>query len=206
MTLGPDQEDALKEVINIGMGRAAATLSELMQTRIELTVPGMMVGQVEGMLFRLSRTVGARGLAVAQDFEGPWLGRAALVLPHDSGLRLARILGDVEDGSDELDLELSGILTEVGNIMINSMLGSLANVAGLRLSYGIPQFHSHHVAAFSGSPGVGRSAPDLLLVDTHFQVRQFSIRGSLLFLFERGQLADLVRALGVAEADPEEAR
>ena len=39
MTLGPDQEDALKEVINIGMSRAAATLSELMQTRIELTGP-----------------------------------------------------------------------------------------------------------------------------------------------------------------------
>lgn len=206
MTLGPDQEDALKEVINIGMGRAAATLSELMQTRIELTVPGVLVGQVDGMLFRLSRAVGGRGLAVVLDFEGPCLGRAALVLPHDSGLRLARILGDVADGSDELDLELSGILTEVGNIMINSVLGSLANVAGLCFSYRVPQFYSHHVAAFSESLGVGRWAPDLLILDTHFQVRQFSIRGSLLFLFERGQLADLVRLVCAAEADPEEAR
>ena len=39
MPLTADQEDALREIFTIGIGRAAATLSELLGTRIEMAVP-----------------------------------------------------------------------------------------------------------------------------------------------------------------------
>jgi chemotaxis protein CheC len=206
MTLDPGQVDALQELINIGIGRAAATLSELMQTHIELTIPGVAVYRVEDLPGRLRQSGGGRGVAISQDFEGPCSGRAALVLPRDSGVRLARVLAGVEDVSDELDLELSGILTEVGNIMINGVLGSLANVAGLWLAYGLPQFYGDQETAFAGWPGPGRATRSLLVADAHFRVRKYSIRGSLLCVLEREGLEAVLRGLEVAAAGPEEAR
>ena len=204
MRLDPYQEDALAELINIGIGRAAATLSELMGTRIELMVPSVALYEFDDWLSwsvaRLS------GMAIVQDFEGPCSGRAVLVLPRDSGLRMAQILGGVEDGSDELDLELSGILVEVGNIMINGVLGSLANATGSRLSYGLPEFYGEPELAFLSTPEVGAGARGLLVADAHFHVREFAVRGSLLIAFERGGIEVLMQALCATGSDAREVR
>ncbi len=69
-------------------------------------------------------------------------------------------LGGVEDGSDELDLELSGILAEVGNIMINAVLGSVANATSTRLSYGLPEFYSEPELAFQTALRAGERKGD----------------------------------------------
>lgn len=204
MRLDPYQEDALREVINIGIGRAAATLSELMGTRIELSIPNIALHDLDDWL-RMG-DVGGAGMAVVQDFEGLCSGRAVLMLPRDSGLRMAQILGGVEDGSDELDLELSGILAEVGNIMINAVLGSLANATSTRLSYGLPEFYSEPELAFQTAPGAGEGVRGILIADTHFQVRQFAVQGSLLIVFARGGIEVLIQALCATEPDSWEVR
>ena len=134
-------------------------------------------------------------MAIAQTFDGPCSGRAALVLPRDSGLRMAQILGGVEDGSDELDLELSGILVEVGNIMINGVLGSLANATGSHLLYGIPEFYGDPESAFLATPRQGGGVQGLLVANAHFLVKRFSVRGSLLISFERGGISAVLQAL-----------
>lgn len=204
MRLDPYQEDALRELINIGIGRAAATLSELMGTRIELTVPSVALYEF-GDWFKQSSTE-LSGMAIVQDFEGSCSGRAVLVLPRDSGLRMAQILGGVEDGSDELDFELSGILAEVGNIMINGVLGSLANATGAQLSYGLPEFYGEPELAFLSTPVDGAGRRGLLVADAHFYVRRFAVRGSLLIAFARGGIETLMQALCAAEPDAWEAR
>ena len=35
---------------------------------------------------------------------------------------------------------MSGILAEVGNIMLNSVLGAIANMIGTHVEYSVPQF------------------------------------------------------------------
>jgi chemotaxis protein CheC len=42
MSLSPDQIDKLTEIVNIGFGRAAASLSSLVQQRILLSVPEIL--------------------------------------------------------------------------------------------------------------------------------------------------------------------
>ena len=43
MDLTPDQIDALKELINIGIGRSASMLNEMVNTRVYLQVPSVKV-------------------------------------------------------------------------------------------------------------------------------------------------------------------
>ena len=47
MSLSPDQIDKLTEIVNIGFGRAAASLSSLVQQRILLSVPEIRICSVE---------------------------------------------------------------------------------------------------------------------------------------------------------------
>lgn len=198
MTLHPDHEDAIKEVVNIGIGRAAATLSELMGTRIELALPHVAIGAAtgpRGLMSRLGPAAAPPLVAIAQDFSGPCSGRAALVLPLPCGIRLARILGGVEGGTDELDIELCGILTEVGNIMLNGVLGSLANALDAWLAYGVPRFYGALEPALLAQADAAGDGRGLMIADAHFQVRQSEIRGSLVIVFEGGSLEAILKTV-----------
>jgi len=191
--LNADQEDALREIVSIGIGRAAATLSELIEIRIEMTVPRVSVRVLEPTELD---TVLANGheVVIVQDFRGDISGRSALVLPHASGLRLAKLLGDVADPVDELDLEMSGILTEVGNIMLNSVLGALANIIGTHLTYSVPCFHGARplkVLALHGTDDLRA----VLMADADFWVRHDIIRGSILVVMEPPGLDAILTAI-----------
>lgn len=201
MALSADEQDAIQELVNIGIGRAAATLSELIGTRIELSVPTVRLSCLlsqSQVRERLRAVASLPALAIAQDFAGPCSGRAALVLPVQSAVRLARLLGGDANATaseaDELDLELSGILTEVGNIMLNGLLGALANMLGVWLTYDVPQCHSDPVLALA--PGAKfDTMTGLMVADAQFRVRQCQILGALMVVFEHGSLESVIEAL-----------
>ena len=52
---------------------------------------------------------------------------------------LTRLLGDEEDFEEEGSLEQEGLLLEVGNIVLNGVMGSLSNSISDQLEYSIPE-------------------------------------------------------------------
>lgn len=198
MCLTEDQEDALREIINIGIGRAAGTLSQLIGTRIELTVPRVALITPAEARHALTNPSGGIDIAIVQDFRGSISGRSALVLPQESGLRLAQLLGDVERPADELDLEMTGILTEVGNIMLNSVLGVLSNLIGTCFSYSVPQFFGNWPLDLL-QPVPARGQGLLLTADADFWVRDAGIRGSILVAMSTDALQELLDSVAHVE-------
>ncbi len=194
MHLSPDQEDALREIFNIGIGRAAATLSELIGTRIEMAVPRVALYALDLPGDPLASAADIRDVVIIQDFRGDLTGRSALLLPQASGLRLAHFLGEVAEPVDELDLEMCGILTEVGNIMLNSVLGALANIIKAHLDYSVPSFYSSRPLGLLLSP-ITHDQCKLIVADADFWVRRDSIRGSLLVVLGTSRLEVLLDAL-----------
>jgi len=196
--LNADQEDAIREIFNIGIGRAAAALSELLCTRIEMAVPRVTLRMITALEPQVSSPDGPE-VAVIQDFRGDISGRSALSLPPASALRLAQLLGDVAEPVDELDLEMSGILTEVGNIMLNCVLGAIANMIGTHLVYTIPHFYSSRPVSlllYQGMQDLGA----LLTADAEFCVRHDSIRGSLLVAMNTCGIEVILDAIGEVES------
>ena len=49
MRLTPEQEDALKELLNIGVGRAAGSLNQILDKPITLQVPSIMIAEVSDL-------------------------------------------------------------------------------------------------------------------------------------------------------------
>jgi chemotaxis protein CheC len=134
--------DAIVELLNIGMGQAANSLSEMVQEEVKLAVPSLELLSRQEAISRLNGyPLHKRIAAVKQHFDGPFCGDALLLFPQEKSLELVRALMKGEEVSLEMLTELEqDALTEVGNIILNSCLGSLANLLTHELTSELPIF------------------------------------------------------------------
>jgi chemotaxis protein CheC len=187
MKLSPEEADALGEVVNIGVGRAASSLSDLLETRIELKAP-----RIELLDAGSQNDI---GMSVTQRFDGQVCGKAVLVFPPESGQHLARLMGGYDTDDEVPQIELSGILSEVGNIVLNGVLGSIANLLETHLDYSVPDFFVDQSISQLVTEGAAVAQRDPILVaDTEFHVLSSDISGSIVLAFEVG-LESLVEFL-----------
>ena len=78
------ERDALTEIVNIGVSRAAANLRKMVGQQVLLSVPAIdVVSQARAARLISEREV-SQLVAVRQDFKGAFSGRALLIFPHDS--------------------------------------------------------------------------------------------------------------------------
>ncbi len=194
--LSAEQLDALSEFVNMGVGRAAASLNDLVSSHVELSVPHVEVVPLDALHHTLGGMEQEPCSSVQMGFRGSLDGCAFLVFPQASALKLVTLLTGDESPPQDLDSIRSGTLTEVGNILINSVVGTLSNVLGRPLHYSLP--------VYAEEPVVGLLAAQrheerslILLAKTNFVIRQMQIEGNLLLLFE---LLDYV-PLGVVVLD-----
>lgn len=192
----PEFIDALTELMNIGVGRAAAMLSDLIGMRIDLSVPSIRLCSANTLAPISQPPLNSEQVTViVQSFAGAISGRAALVFTRRNGLALAKLLTGQEAG-EELDAELSSVLLEVGNIVLNGILGSLSNMARANLTYSVPEIASMDQLHLDVQTPVDRSK--MLAGDVNFWVEARMIDGSVAILFELDSIATLLRAVQVA--------
>jgi len=136
--LEPLELDALTELVNIGVSRAAASLRKMIGQQIVLSVPAieMMPASEAAKLIweREARPI----VAVSQAFAGPFSGRALLIFPEDSGTSLVEIVAGDALPQDALQGFEDEALAETGNIVLNACLGSIANMLQRRLHLSAP--------------------------------------------------------------------
>ncbi len=193
MMVTPEQMDALKELINIGLGRAAGVLNEMVRFQVSLQVPFVKVLCTSDL--KKEKELGrCRVSAVRLGFRGAFSGSAALVFPPDSASKLVSVLTGEEEGTPDLDSVRAGTLTEVGNIVINGVLGSISNLLKEHINYSLPAYMEDSLESLL-MYGDGDENTTVLLVRTSFNIRQLQIEGDVILLFEVGSFDALVSAV-----------
>lgn len=188
--LSADREDMLTELVNIGIGRAAYTLSEMVDSNVGLRVPHVFVDGRD-VPPSLKRAQSESASVVLQGFSGGVAGTARLAIPVDSARRLVAVLTNTPCESEEIDVEREAVITEVGNIVINSVLGSLGNMASLDLTFGLPRYQESGV----GSRDASKADAPVVTIGVLFQIRNHSIEGELSVVFDLPSLAGVWAAL-----------
>ncbi len=140
MNLSTDQIDALRELINIGVGKAASVLNDMVNCHITLQVPYIKILSPESLKDEMEELGKFRVSAVRLGFKGPFSGSAALVFPPDSASKLVAVLTEEESKTSDLDSLRIGTLSEVGNIVINGVMGSISNVLEQSINYSLPNY------------------------------------------------------------------
>lgn len=186
--------DALREVVNVGVGRAAATLSEMVETRVVLHAPNVVV--LEQTNHELLQSIGKQDslATVQQDFAGVVEGSAMILFPATSANRLVCLLLGEEVDEEEWDSERAATLTEVGNIMINSVMGSIANMTDVDFSFHLPRFKETSLAEIED--GCVTEHSRLILIEVEFNIEEGRILGNLMILFKAQGANQLFATMG----------
>src|SRR4029453_6908455 len=114
MELTASQQDALIELLNIGFGRAAASLSQLTGHRVVLDVPQVSIHPISGLAPVVSGVITEEIATVPQIFSGPVAGDAMLILDHKAAGMLKELLTDEPALPLRVDASGREVLTEVG--------------------------------------------------------------------------------------------
>jgi chemotaxis protein CheC len=194
MNLTPMQVDALTEVINIGVGRASGILNDMLRAHILLSVPTIRVFAYGELKNEINGMSDQNSALVQMKFKGPFSGTATLVFPSESASKLVdMVVGELSATSD-MDTIRIGTLTEVGNIVLNGVIGSLANMLKLKVNYSIPAYQDNNLVSMISGASSGNNNV-ILMAHTNFKVESQLIEGNIILIFEVGTFENLLSAI-----------
>jgi len=194
MNIDNDSVDAIRELINIGVGRAAGLLNEMTGTHIHLKVPEVRILRYSD-LTRESHILDHDHLsAVTLRFEGSFSGISMLVFPPESAAILITALTGEKIEAPDLDALRVETLNEVGNIVNNAVMGSITNVLHERLNYSMPTYHEGSIGEILNT-GKGGRYEWVILAISQFNISDLHVVGNILMIFEIGSLDSLLRKL-----------
>jgi len=138
--LSPLEIDALTEIFNIGIGRAANSLNKMVSQTVDLTIPEIDILPNVTAKTKLNFDSTMEISAVTQRFDGDFKGQALLMFSKESGLQLvSTLLGNKVPLNVLSDLEQDS-LVEIGNVVLNACFGTVINFLKSSINIEMPEF------------------------------------------------------------------
>ena len=195
-TLTENQRDALTEMINIGFGRAAASLSKLTGHRVELEAPNIAIYPIHELHQALGQVIHGEIATVHQVFSGPVSGDALLVLDAAGAALIKELLTGEPALPIAIDASGQEVITEVGNVLLNACLGMFGNLLQVHVSFSVPQLTLDSLRAVLDSVTVNREELRYgLVVHAAFRVRRGAVSGYLVIVLSVASLDRLLEAV-----------
>jgi len=183
------ERDALTELVNIGVSRAAANLRKMVGEQVLLSVPSVEVVTREGATVLIRERESGELVAVRQDFVGVFSGRALLIFPKSNSMALVHaVTGGALSVEEAADME-NEALAETGNVVLNSCLATMANMLKRSLSMTIPEVLRGSGATLFEVDESGDSEGLVLFLYIDFSVRKHDIRGYIAMIMDLPSLA-----------------
>ena len=189
------ERDALTELVNIGVSRAAASLRTMINDEVVLSVPSVEILARSEAARAIGEYGGTRLVTVRQTFEGDIHGRAMLIFPESNSLELVRaVTGGTLPAADIESMEQEA-LAETGNVILNSFLATIANMLSRSLRMSLPEVvRGSALELFDQS--VGTNSDDVvLLIYINFSVNARDISGYIAMVMDILALDALKRLL-----------
>jgi len=183
------EQDALAEIANLGVSRAANSLRQMVGEQVLLSVPAVKIVKRQAASKLVERNNSKRLVAVQQSFEGPFVGKALLIFPEAQSLELVRsIVGDGHSLEDLIDLEQEA-LAETGNIILNGCLATIANMLHRTMRMSLPSVVRGDGQALFGSGISGEQFVLFLYID--FYIKKHNVRGFIALIMDLPSIAAL---------------
>ncbi|KIC58453.1 chemotaxis protein CheX [Brevundimonas nasdae] len=201
------EKDALTELVNIGVSRAAASLRKMVGHQVLLSVPSVEVVSRTTAAGLLDSRESAELVAVRQDFEGAFSGRALLIFPENTSLALVRaVTGGELDAAEVAEMEEEA-LAETGNVVLYGCLANMANMLQRPLEMSLPQVvrgDGRELFELSGPPS---DEGVVLFLYINFAISGRDIRGYIAMLMDlpslealRGLIAEFIERVVGSDA------
>lgn len=200
MKLNALELDALREVGNMGAGRAATALSMMLGQPVRITVPKATVIRIEDLPDPLG---GPDALVVATYFHvhGDTPGRLLIFLTQEALPHVLSFLTGKEPvAGAPLTAEEQSALKELGNILCSQYLNALADLLHIQLLPSVPALAFDMVRSVMQSvlADASEDGAQALLIENQFLEAQRPVALYLFYLPQAGSLEGMLALLSKA--------
>jgi chemotaxis protein CheC len=183
------ERDALGEISNIAMARAANSLRQMVEHEVLLSVPSVEIVSPEIATQIVRKPDNPNLVAVRQDFTGAFSGRALLIFPETNSLELVRaVVGREFPLEDIVNLE-DEALAETGNIILNSWVATIANMLRRGLKMSLPVVVRGDSRYLFTNTETSQSL--VLFLHIRFEISKKEIRGYVALLMDIPSIDEL---------------
>lgn len=196
MQLSDSERHKIKALLNESVQKSASVLSEMLANKIQLSIPHLYTFHLSPKVKILLQEEMKSGdlKAVVIKFHGEIEGKANFILTSASVENLVSYLtGANPDSKDYLEF-LEGTLSEVGNIVLNSICGSVGNKIKAHINYTVPETleGSFDDTLFYDFNDIRKV---VLIGKTTFDISELSIEGMITIQFEEESLKKIIDAI-----------
>lgn len=191
--------DVLKEIGNIGAGNATTALAQLLQTKVDMSVPQVRlldfkdVGSIMGGEEQIM-------VGILLGVEGDITGSIMFLVEQSGAKHLVSKLMMGMETSDEgfSEMELSA-LREVGNIITGAYLNALSGLTNLCIYPSVPDLTVDMAGAILSVPAIqfGIQGDQILLIQNNF-FDEVELDGYFILLPDMDSYGTILKALGIS--------
>lgn len=177
--------DNFQAVVGDGIFQATTTLSEL--TGCALTCQPLLLetltnNSVQQFLFNRFGNV---PICTTQlPFSGGLTGTAQLFFSQDSAIALTTALTGEEAFSDEIRQLKQETLIEVGNIVLNSVMGAISNALEKKLDFSVPIYQEREIESLVASMAEQEADKLILLAQTQLLIEELQVGVDIILFFK----------------------
>ena len=191
------ERDIIREILNIGLARAADSFAVVAQDKVLLEVPSLDLLMSDDILLKL-REYQVNHVAVQSDIRGDFTGTTLMFFSGQHVQRLSRVCLRMQVAdSIEVDELQESLLLEISNIITGALVTQLANILKANI-YGAPptSFNGDATALVHHLIPSESLQPLIFSVITQFSDQSNSVELPLMLFFDRAtfeKILDIIR-------------
>ncbi len=192
----PLQIDAMKELVNIGGGHAATSISSLINTKVDMIVPLIEIMEYEELYARIM-SEDKIVYSVTTQILGNGGGVFLFALPEESANQISQMM--LLNSMEKTQELIESSIKELVNIIVNSFLNAISELLNIRLMASIPNLTIDMFGSIISSLYMAYDQYDeeVLIIKNEFFYSGNQMDAYLYFIPETGVLEKLFKAIGL---------
>ncbi len=187
--------ERLQRLVGLGIEEAAETLSEISDCQIQFQPSVVETMTAQSLQNLLRDRFGTAPICAAQlPFIGGLSGTAQLFFPQESAATFVTALTGEEPGNPDFSDAKQEALIEVGNCVLNGVMGAMSNALTQRLTFSVPVYLEASIDALTQTLADDFSSV-ILLAKTDFNIQQLQVEGDIMLFFKMRLFFDLATNL-----------
>jgi len=197
------QLEALKELANIGSAHAATSLSQIIGSSVNMTVPDVSLLDISDLGTVMGDEVATM---VVFELQGdlPHGGFLLLHFSRESASKMAAVMCGVSSCDSPVSELMKSALVEAGNIMVSSFLNASSELLGIMMLPSPPYLVTDilHATVQSLVVGMGVDLDDILVFRIQLTSPEYRIEGNIVLLIEESTLQKVAEILESMVGNP----
>jgi len=184
-----DHLDMLRELMNIAMGNATASIADLLEAFGKMHIPQILISDMEGLASYIQQTISVdqRNYVTKQLFGGMFSGEFLFVISEESALHLGHHLYDVDNPSDG---DILDAVIELTNILSATIISRLTEELNTKVQFFVPSTELINGNALISHEDI-MNYHRIIIISTQMEFEHQNINGHIFILTKDGMIESL---------------